>query len=104
MKQDFFRGPMDELVCGSRFSAKKIAEVMGINYNRMVALRRAKKIHEDDLKRCKDAIFSLENPPPEKPKSKEQSFEDSLKQLLKESEGFRTRIQNLITRLQSANA
>lgn len=102
MKQDFYRGPLDKMVSLSEFSGKKIAEEMGITYNRMVALRRAKKIHERDLELCGNAIQSLENPPPEPHPEPEPSLEEKLTSLSKDVDIIRTHLQEMLDELRLA--
>jgi len=60
MSEQFHRSPIDKIVNLSNFSGKKIADEMGVPYNRMVALRRAKKITHEDMRLCEEAIDSLE--------------------------------------------
>lgn len=74
MTEKFYRSPIDKLVELSNFSGQKIAAEMGIPYNRMVALRRAKKINYDDIKQCEDAIDSLERKATNRPSKKEESL------------------------------
>jgi len=74
MSEKFYRSPVDKLVELSNFSGKKVAEEMGVPYNRMVALRRAKKITYEDIRLCEEAIESLERKATNQPSKKEESI------------------------------
>lgn len=56
----YYRGPLDKVVVESKMTAKKIAEKMGISYDRMVALRRVKSLSPEDLDLCQRAVAELQ--------------------------------------------